>query len=112
MGGLQAGGQEVSSPKNLESYSFKGEVGSGKGLPSSSFLSRHYASIISSSSMLVERGDISLYLVIQGSYCHGSMEKIISGLSTMRIFHFEMTPFHKLFFRCAESIDVLEVINL
>ena len=40
------------------------------------------------------------------------MEKIISGLGTMRIFHFEMTPFHKLFFRCAESIDVIEVINL
>ena len=68
--------------------------------------------ILSSSSLLVERGDISLYLVIQGGYCRGSMEKIISGLSTMRIFHFEMTPFHKLFLRCAESIDVLEVINL
>ena len=41
------------------------EVGSGKGPPPSSFLSRHYASIISSSSMLVERRDVSLSLVVQ-----------------------------------------------
>ena len=32
--------------------------------------------------------------------------KITSGLSTMRVFHFEMLAFHKLlFFMCAESMS-------
>ena len=87
------------------------EVGSGKGPPPSSFLSRHYGSIISSYSMLVERRTFPCpsWSKKAPSWQYG---KIISGLSTMSIFHFEMTPFHKLFSRCAESINILEAINL
>ena len=38
--------------------------------------------------------------------------KIISGLSTMRVFHFEMSPFHKLLFFYVCKEHVLAVFNL
>ena len=44
------------------------------------------------------------YMIKSGPSCHYG--KIISGLSTMKVFYFEMPPFHKLlFFMCTELMS-------
>ena len=80
-----------------------------------SFLSRCHASIVSSSSMSGGGGFFcpymvkTLWLLLWLLWHYG---KIISDLSTLRILHFEMLPFHKLLFpMCAEK-RVLEVTDV
>ena len=62
--GLQVGGQQGAALENLVGYSFiiKGKVGRKKRQPSSAFLSRRHASIISSSSRL----DRGVFLSLHG----------------------------------------------
>ena len=89
--------------ENLVRYSFiiKGKVGRGERPLSSSFLSRHQPSIISSSFGLGTEVFFLSLRVKPGLSWHDG--KIISGLSTMRVFHFEESPSHKwLFLVCTE----------
>ena len=83
----------MASAENLLGCSFiiKGKIRKGK-RPFFSFLSRHHVFIVSSSSRMGRR----VFLSLPGQASHYG--KIISGLSTMRVFHFEVSPFHKLLF--------------
>lgn len=80
-------------PENLEGYHFiiRGESEEGERPLSSSFLSRHRASIISSSSKL-GWGFSCLYMVKPEVSWHSG--RIISGFSMMRIFTLKMSLFH------------------
>ena len=93
-------GRESAAPENLVGYSFiiTGKVRRGKRPPSSSFLSRHYAFINSSSSRLGRGVFLSL---------HGQARtvKIITGLCTMSTF-----PYIIVFYVCREY--VLGIIDL
>ena len=104
---LQAGEQEMLCPMNFVGYSFivKGKVGRGKKPLSSWSLSRCHASNISSSPRS-GRGAFCPYVVKPGlSRLYG---KIISGLSTMSIFYFEISAFYKLlFYACREHVQGL-----
>ena len=84
-------------PENVVGYSFKirGKVYKRQKPLSSSFLGRHHASIINSSSRW--GGEYFCpYMVKPGlPWC---CAKIISGLSTMSASHFEMSPFINYWF--------------
>ena len=85
-------GKGMQGPKNSVGYSFiiKGKVERGK-RPPSSFLIRCLTFITSASSRLDKGVFLSLHGQV-GTVMHYG--KIISGLSTVRVLHFEMFPFH------------------
>ena len=95
--------REGAPPQELSGLQFYNQRRSQKGRKplSSSFLSRCHASIVSSSSMSGGGGFFcpymvkTLWLLLWLLWHYG---KIISDLSTLRILHFEMLPFHKLLF--------------
>ena len=109
--------REGAPPQELSGLQFYNQRRSQKGRKplSSSFLSRCHASIVSSSSMSGGGGFFcpymvkTLWLLLWLSWHYG---KIISDLSTLRILHFEMLPFHKLLFFYVCREHVLGVINL
>ena len=97
--GLQEASKRVPHPENLVGYSFiiKGKVRRGK----DHFLPHSWVDVKFPSSVPppVWAGESSCLCVVKPrlSWHYG---KIISGLSTMRSFHFEMSPFYKLLFLC------------
>ena len=102
--GLQVGRGEGTTPQNLVDYSFiiKGKWGGGK----DHLLPHSWVDITlpPSAPSHVEWGSF-VFPNLSSQDCHSTMEKWFqSGLSTM-VFHFEMSPLHKLLFlMCAENM--------
>ena len=103
--GLQASRWVLLCPKYLAGYVFTitGKVGRGK----DHLLPHSWVDIALASAAPPpgRAGEFSCPYTVKPrlSWHYG---KIISGLSTMRAFHFEMSPFHKLlFFMCAKGMS-------